>query len=136
MRPYKHKIQYYETDKMGITHHSNYIRFMEEARTDFLEQMGWPYDKLEESGVASPVISLECKYKSPSTYADELTIEVSVEQIKGARLCIAYKMTGRDGETVCEAKSEHCFVNSAGRPIRLQRDCPELYEALKALEGK
>ena len=136
MRPYKHKIQYYETDKMGITHHSNYIRFMEEARTDFLEQMGWPYDKLEESGVASPVISLECKYKSPSTYADELTIEVSVEQIKGARLCIAYKMTGRGGETVCEAKSEHCFVNSAGRPIRLQRDCPGLYEALKAFEGK
>ena len=39
MEIYKHKIQYYETDKMGVTHHSNYIRWMEEARVDFLSQM-------------------------------------------------------------------------------------------------
>ena len=51
MTNYKHTIQYYETDKMGITHHSNYIRFMEEARIHFLKEAGWPYDKLEEEGV-------------------------------------------------------------------------------------
>ena len=45
---YNHTVQYYETDKMGITHHSNYIRWMEEARVDFLKQIGWDYDKLEE----------------------------------------------------------------------------------------
>ena len=50
MTNYKHTIQYYETDKMGITHHSNYIRFMEEARIHFLKEAGWPYDKLEEEG--------------------------------------------------------------------------------------
>ena len=43
MKAYQHKVQYYETDKMGITHHSNYIRWMEEARIDFLEQLGWNY---------------------------------------------------------------------------------------------
>ena len=48
---YNHTVQYYETDKMGITHHSNYIRWMEEARVDFLKQIGWDYDKLEEIGV-------------------------------------------------------------------------------------
>ena len=46
MKPYIHKVQYYETDKMGITHHSNYIRWMEEARVDFMEQIGWGYDKM------------------------------------------------------------------------------------------
>ena len=48
MKPYIHKVQYYETDKMGITHHSNYIRWMEEARVDFMEQIGWGYDKMED----------------------------------------------------------------------------------------
>ena len=47
---YKHTVQYYETDKMGITHHSNYIRWMEEARVDFLKSTGFGYDKLEEMG--------------------------------------------------------------------------------------
>ena len=36
MNLYQHKVQYYETDKMGIVHHSNYVRWMEEARIDFL----------------------------------------------------------------------------------------------------
>ena len=47
MEPYLHKVQYYETDKMGIAHHSNYIRWMEEARVDFLEKIGWGFDRLE-----------------------------------------------------------------------------------------
>ena len=66
MEPYVHKVQYYETDKMGIVHHSNYIRWMEEARIDFLERMGWPYDRLENEGIISPVIGVDCKYKANS----------------------------------------------------------------------
>ena len=77
MESYKHKVNYYETDKMGITHHSNYIRFMEEARVYFLEQIGWGYDKFEEKGIISPVVSVTCNYKHTSTFTDE--IEVSVE---------------------------------------------------------
>lgn len=58
---YVHTVQYYETDKMGITHHSNYIRWMEEARTAFLAEKGWPYDRLEKDGVFSPVVSVNCR---------------------------------------------------------------------------
>ena len=46
----KHEVQYYETDRMGITHHSNYVRWMEEARTFFLREIGWPYEKIEKDG--------------------------------------------------------------------------------------
>ena len=60
---YEHKIQYYETDKMGITHHSNYIRFIEEARIDWLDRIGWSFAKLESMGLSSPVISVKCEYK-------------------------------------------------------------------------
>ncbi len=72
----KHEVQYYETDRMGITHHSNYVRWMEEARTFFLREIGWPYEKIEEEGIISPVTSISCDYKATSTFADEISIEI------------------------------------------------------------
>ena len=59
MTPYIHSVNYYETDKMGITHHSNYIRFMEEARLHFLAEAGYPMQRLEAEGITSPVVSLK-----------------------------------------------------------------------------
>ena len=56
--PYIHKVQYYETDQMGIVHHSNYIRWFEEARIDLLEQLGIGYDMIEKEGIISPVIGV------------------------------------------------------------------------------
>lgn len=74
---YEHKIQYYETDKMGITHHSNYIRFMEEARIDWLDKIGWNFAKLESMGLTSPVLSVKCEYKKSTTYYDVILIKLS-----------------------------------------------------------
>ena len=82
MKEYIHKVKYYETDKMGITHHSNYIRWMEEARVDFLEKIGFPYDKLEEDGIISPVIGINCEYKESTKFNDEVLIEVNVKEFK------------------------------------------------------
>ena len=56
---FRHTVQYYETDKMGIAHHSNYIRWMEEARVDLLSKIGWDYDHMEALGVFSPVTAVE-----------------------------------------------------------------------------
>ncbi|WP_027868646.1 thioesterase family protein [Eubacterium sp. AB3007] len=133
MKPYRHTVQYYETDRMGITHHSNYIRWMEEARVDFLAQIGWDYARLEEMGVISPVIGIECKYATATTFADVVEISVEVEALKGVRLRLRYVMTNQHGKTVCEGHSEHCFVNEEGRPIRLKREQPEFYEVLSEM---
>lgn len=62
--PHRHLVQYYETDQMGVVHHSNYIRWFEEARVFFMDQMGFGYDKMEKSGVSSPVIEARCAYRS------------------------------------------------------------------------
>ena len=70
MRPYVRKVQYYETDKMGVTHHANYIHWMEEARIDFMEQLGFPYERMEAEGVYSPVRSLNCEYLHLRRYRD------------------------------------------------------------------
>lgn len=133
MTPYIHTVQYYETDKMGITHHSNYIRWMEEARVDFLKQLGWSYKKMEDEGIVSAVTSIDCKYRAITTFPDEVQITVVVSEVRGAALKLGYLMTNADGKTVCEGHSEHCFLNADNKLVRLKRDYPALYETLEAL---
>ena len=133
MTPYTHTVQYYETDKMGITHHSNYIRWMEEARVDFLEQIGWSYQKLEEEGIASAVTAIDCKYRAVTTFCDKVQIRLTVAEIRGAVLKIGYLMTNEDGKTVFEGHSEHCFLNRENKLVRLKKEYPALYELLAAL---
>jgi len=132
MTAYQHKVQYYETDQMGIVHHSNYIRWMEEARMDFLSRIGWDYKKLEENGVISPVTAVDCKYKISTYFADVIHIFVKVEEFKGIKLKLGYVMK-RGEEVVCEAHSEHCFLDETGKIIPVKKKYPEFYEALNHL---
>lgn len=132
---YRHKVHYYETDRMGITHHSNYIRWMEEARIAFLEQAGCSYDKMEKNGIISPVVAVECRYKAPTTFSDTVDILVSVEEFKGARLSFKYEMRLPDGTLACEGRSEHCFTDKDGRLVRPQKDFPEFYNIITSLIG-
>lgn len=134
MKEYIHKVKYYETDKMGVTHHSNYIRWMEEARIDFLEQIGFGYDILEEQGIISPVIGIECDYRSTTTFADEIAISVSIKEFKGVKLIIEYIMKNKKtDDVVLIGVSKHCFVNKEHRPIILKKEFPQLDTALKEL---
>ena len=129
---YQHIVQYYETDKMGITHHSNYIRWMEEARVSFFAEYGWDYKTLEDSGIASPVISVSCNYKKPTTFSDKVDIHVSIKQLSNVKLLLGYTMEC-NGVVVCEAESSHCFVDREGRIVRAKRDYPEFYSTLESL---
>ena len=90
MEPYVHKVQYYETDMMGISHHANYARWMEEARIDFMDRIGYPYAAMEAAGVVSPVRAVSCQYKKPSTFGDTLHIAVAVESFNGVLLTLRY----------------------------------------------
>ena len=127
---YVHVVQYYETDKMGITHHSNYIRWMEEARVAFLAAIGWDYEKLEGMGIISPVVSLSCEYKKPTKFAESISIQVSVEEFKGVKLRLSYEMKNAAGKVVCLAESSHAFLDQSGKPIRIKQVYPEFYQAL------
>lgn len=132
-KKYRHHIQYYETDRMGITHHSNYIRWMEEARIYFLAELGWGFEKLEELGIISPVVAVECRYKQTTTFPEYIDIYVCVKEFKGVRMKLQYTMKNAEGKTVCEAGSEHCFLNREGRPLRLHKEFPEFYKILETL---
>ena len=134
MKNYIHRVNYYETDKMGITHHSNYIRWMEEARIDYLEQIGIGYDTLEKQGVLSSVIGLECEYKKPTTFNDCVEIEIKMEEFTGVKLTISYTMKNqRTSEIVAKGKTSHCFVGGEGKLIVLKKSFPDLDKKLKEL---
>lgn len=136
MQYYQHKVQYYETDTMKIVHHSNYIRWMEEARVAFLESIGWGYDRLEEDGVVSPVTAVDCKYKISTRFPETIRIAVTVEAFSGVTLKLKYMMLNSKDEVVSEGTSEHCFLDEAGRIISVKKKYPQLYQVLSDLVNK
>lgn len=131
MFSYLRKVQYYETDKMGITHHSNYIRWMEEARTAFLEDIGLPFQNIEAMGIGSPVVSLAIDYKKPCTFGDELTIEVTFEKYNGIQFEVHYLIKNKETkEIISTATSKHCFLKE-GRICSLKREKHPIHEILE-----
>ena len=129
MRTYKHKVQYYETDQMKIVHHSNYIRWFEEARIDMMEQMGMPYDEMEARKIISPVLAVEAEYLRMVHFGDTVLISVKVKEYNGIKLTIGYEvMDEKTGMIHCRGLTRHCFLNEKGRPISLKRDFPDYHE--------
>ena len=135
METYIHKVHYYETDKMGFVHHSNYIRWFEEARSVFFDKIGAPYTVTESMGIISPVLSVSCKYKKSCYYGEEILIYVTLEKVGNVKFFVSYKVMSKDGELRATGTSSHCFLNSEGQVISLKRVRPELFEVLKANEA-
>lgn len=134
MQVYEHKVQYYETDQMAIVHHSNYIRWFEEARTDILEKIGFGYEKLEAAGIISPVLAVNAEYKSMTYYADTVCIETYLSNYNGVKMTVCYKITDKvTGEVRCVGESKHCFLNREGHPLSLKRSFPEIDKAFRTL---
>ena len=127
----KRKVHYYETDMMGLVHHANYIHWMEEARIDFMDRIGFPYKRMEEEGVLSPVKSLQVNYLKPCTFGDEVEVTVDVKDFNGVVICIAYDMRV-DGEPVFSGTSEHVFLDRSGKFVRMRRVMPEFCAAVES----
>lgn len=137
MYEYIRRVAYHETDKMGITHHANYIKWMEEARIHFLDQIGYGYAKLEQDGIISPVIGVDCQYKHSTTFDDVVCIQVGVAEFKGVKLVIQYTMTNQaNGQIVLTGKTMHCFTTPEGKPIIPKKQFPDLDRVLKELAEK
>ena len=126
---YERRINYYETDKMGIVHHSNYIRFLEEARCYMLDEMGIPYSYLEEQKIMIPVLGVNCSFKQHVTFDDIIIIEPYIKDFNGVRLTVGYNVTNKEnGNVVLTGETKHCFTDTSLRPIRLQKSFPDIYD--------
>ncbi len=125
------RVQYYETDKMGIVHHSNYIRYYEMARTEFIRSLGVSYYQLEESGTAMPIINVSCKYIQPAAYDEVLTVKTILKELPTSRITFYYEIYNQAGKLINEGNTVLAFLNQeTQRPNR----APEiLMERLRPL---
>ncbi|MGN1317944.1 MAG: acyl-CoA thioesterase [Lachnospirales bacterium] len=130
---YIRKVQYYETDKMGIVHHSNYIRWFEEARTYYMKENGIDYNLVEkECGLMMPVIGVSCSYKQGAEYDDEVKIETVISDFNGVKLTFSYKVLKEDILLV-SGTSTHCFVDMAFKPVSVKKNNKDLYNKILEL---
>ncbi len=106
---------YYETDQMGIIHHSNYIRWFEEARVALLVHLGFPYKKIEESGIIIPVLEVNCSYKEMIHYGEKVSIHPTIQKYTGTRLDFSYEIVGTEDKKLKTIPSKHfsCIVSSS-----------------------
>ena len=131
---YKRRINYYETDRMGVVHHSNYIRFLEEARSRWLEELNIPMEKLEEEGYTIPTLEVNCKYKYHITSGDVITIEPTITEFNGVRMTVSYNVIDeKTNKTVIEAWTKHCFTDRTLKPINMKKKNEEIYNIFEKL---
>lgn len=134
---FKRRINYYETDKMQVVHHSNYIRFLEECRMDFMRQLDINYSTMEENGIMIPVLSVECDYKSPARFGDVICIIPKVENFTGVKFEMSYRIYSEDFSVLHnEARTSHCFVDFNFKPVRMKKEHPDIYHTFQELAGK
>lgn len=131
LRPFIHKAKYYETDQMAVVHHSNYIRWFEEARVDFLEQIGLGYDKIEAAGVYSPVLGVSCEYKYSVRFNENVIIQAKLKLFNGIKMKIEYQVVDEETKQIrAIGTSDHCFVTTDFKPVSLKRNYKDMYDIL------
>ncbi len=136
---FERKINYYETDRMGIVHHSNYIRYMEEARCAWLENIGIPFTLLEENGITIPVLGVNVTYKHHVTFGETIIIKIFIKDYNSVRMTVGYEITNKEnGQVVLNGETKHCFTNKELRPISLKKYNPDFnnkFEIIKVNNG-
>lgn len=123
---YTRRVQFYETDAQGVVHHSNYFRYFEEARGEFLRSKGFPYSKLREKGYEVVLLSAECEYKKPLFYDEVFKIELKLSELTKFTFSFNYEVL-KDETLIAHAKTRHCVVKN-GKIVSIPK---EILEVLK-----
>lgn len=131
---YEHKVQYYETDQMGVVHHSNYIRWFEESRVNLMDNMGAGYDEMEKAGIISPVLEAHAQYKTMTKFGDTVTIETKMASYSGIKMTIAYEVRDKiTGEVCCTGETKHCFIDGEGKLLSLKKKNEKFHQMFQDL---
>ena len=134
---YTHRVQYYETDQMGIVHHSNYIRWFEEARIDWMRHCGISYREMEKLGIIVPVLGVEATYRQMVHFDDLVDIKVTAAKYNGIVLEFCYEIYHqKDGKLCTTGKSRHCFLNKEAKPVSLKKENAVLHQKILTFIGK
>ena len=111
-------IFYEDTDFSGVVYHANYLRFLERARSSFLNLLGITHANLwDEHQLAFTIQKISIEYKSPAKVDDHLVIHTTYDHLKGARLLISQSCY-REKTLIVKADIEAACITASGKPVR------------------
>jgi acyl-CoA thioester hydrolase len=124
------RVRYKETDQMGIAHHANYIVWYEIGRTDLCRAVGYPYPEIEARGFLLVVTEVECRYRTPFRYDDEVLIRTSPGELQSRAMTFQYELCDATGAVRATGSSSHMWVDrETRRPVRAPLDVVEAFRA-------
>ncbi len=119
---------------MGIVHHSNYPVWFEAGRTDFLKKIGMSNSEIEAKGVILPLSHMECSFKSPALYEDEIVVKTRVRKMTCVRIEFEYEVVnGVNGKILAVGNTSHAWTDKSLKPLNIEKRLPELCGMLKVL---
>ena len=115
------RVRYVETDQMGFVHHSNYFRYFEMARIEWLNSIGLSYKKLEETGIFMPVVQADVKFKIPALFDDILVVVLKIDQLPASKLVFNYSLINQFQKEIAIGSSSLAFLDKKKKkPVK----CP------------
>tara|TARA_B100000530_G_C15894219_1_gene462710 strand:+ start:728 stop:1120 length:393 start_codon:yes stop_codon:yes gene_type:complete len=124
----KIKVRYHETDQMGIVHHSNYLKFFEFARIEWLEKLKMPYQEIERNKIILPVVNCELKFLKPLFFGDSFKVQVHCSKKPTSSIEFLYEIFNSRGEKTTEGSTLLAFLNSdTMKPVRCPKNISDLF---------
>ena len=118
----KVRIYYHHTDCGGVVYYANYLKFLEEARTEYFEQRGIFTKDLSDRGILFVVARQEIEYKMPAVYNDILTVDAKVTDVGRAKIEFENEIRNQNNEIVALAKTTLVFVSKNLKPKSIPDD--------------
>ena len=120
-------VRYAETDQMQVVHHSSYVVWMEEGRSEFMRASGADYAEVERGGHFFAVTGIQVRYIAPAHYGERVTVRTWVEELRSRTLTFGYEIIhAESGTLLVTGKSGHVCMDQQGRVTRI----PEVWHKL------
>jgi len=127
-------VRYAETDQMGIVHHSNYAVWFEAGRTDFLKKAGVSNTSIEAKGILLPLYEMNCQFKSPAKYEDEILVVTKLNSLSRVRLQFSYEVVNAgNSKLLTTGETKHAWTNKELKPINVEKAIPDTYLLLSKI---
>ena len=113
-------VRYAETDQMQMVHHSSYVVWMEEGRSEFMRQSGADYADIERGGHLFAVTSLHVRYLASAHYGERVTVRTWIEELRSRQLTFGYEIVNAStGAVLMAGTSEHVCIDRQGNLVRI-----------------
>ncbi len=117
----EYHVNFYDTDAMEVVHHSNYIRWFEIGRVEFLRAAGITLNELMDDGIVFPITDVSAKFHSRGRFDDVLIIETTPSALTKVKMAFDYRILKKGEEAVLvTGHTQNVFTNrKTGKIMRL-----------------